>query len=212
MSVTYVDHMGSDLTVVRAARISLGTSSDTLTDKDLKLIAYLAEHQHTSPFEHCSLTVLVEAPLFIAAQWMRHRTFSFNQISRRYTAEDLRFWTPTEWRKQAPTNRQASAGTLDPLQQPMADELLRLAYEASLATYDSLLSMGVCREQARAVLPQGLNTRFYATANLHNWVRFIGLRNHDGAQQEIQALARVCRDLLENYFPHSTCALLRAQR
>lgn len=210
-SVVYVSHMGSDLTVVNAARISLGTSSQTLSDKDIKLIHYLAAHQHTSPFEHCALTALVECPLFIAAQWMRHRTFAFNQVSRRYTSEELKFWQPTAagvWRKQAASNRQASEGELSPEVSNSATALLETIYESAQATYETLLAMGVSREQARAALPQGLMTKFYATANLNNWAKFIKLRNHDGAQQEIQDIAWCCEALLETHFPVSTAALL----
>lgn len=211
MKVSYISHSGSDRMVVAAARVSMNRddlSTSAVGDKDTKLIQYLAEHQHTSPFEHCHLTCLVEAPLFIAAQWMRHRTQSFNQISRRYTAEEISFWTPDRWRRQSESNRQASTGNLDAMAQESASAVLANAYETAEAAYQSLLAMGVCREQARAVLPQGLVTRFYASASLHNWTRFIKLRDHDGAQKEIQSLAQEVAALVKEYFPVSGAALL----
>src|SRR5687767_14024229 len=102
--------MGEDLSVVNAARVSYGTSSSSLTDKDKKLIKYLADHKHMSPFEHCAMTALITCPLFVRSQIHRHRTFSYNEISRRYTSEDIEFYLPSSWRKQDEKNKQSSAG------------------------------------------------------------------------------------------------------
>src|SRR4030067_2674197 len=112
MKVTYIQHMGSDLNVVNAARISFNTEVTELSDKDKKLIAYLADNEHMSPFEHNILTVIVECPLYIRSQIHRHRTFSYNEVSRRYTSENLEFFIPDIIRKQAESNRQASSGEL----------------------------------------------------------------------------------------------------
>ena len=110
----YVDHMGSDLTVVNAARISFGRKHEELTDGDIKLIEYLAKNEHLSPFEHCSMTAIIECPLYIRSQIHRHRTFAYNEVSRRYTADDLEFYIPPpdDIRAQSKSNKQASEGPI----------------------------------------------------------------------------------------------------
>ncbi|NJO65471.1 MAG: FAD-dependent thymidylate synthase [Richelia sp. RM2_1_2] len=117
IKVTYIDHMGTDLTVVRSARISFAKSSEILTEKDEKLIKYLAEHSHFTPFEHCQLTCIIEAPMPIRMHIMRHRTGKFNELSRRYTSADIEFYIPPidDMRIQSKNNKQASEGTLDSL-------------------------------------------------------------------------------------------------
>src|SRR5579863_7226904 len=115
LKATYVQHVGSDLTIVNAARISFGTESQVLEDKDKKLIKYLADNEHMSPFEHNVLTVIIECPLYIRSQIHRHRTFSYNEVSRRYTSDDIQFYIPDTVRRQAASNRQASEGELDPI-------------------------------------------------------------------------------------------------
>src|SRR5437667_11514171 len=108
IDVEYIDHMGTDLSIVNAARISYGKHKNELDDKDVKLINYLAQHQHMTPFEHTALTVLVTCPLYIRSQIMRHRTFSYNELSRRYTAEGIEFYIPDEFRNQSESNKQGS--------------------------------------------------------------------------------------------------------
>jgi len=201
--VTLVHHSGDDLTAVNAARVSFGAHRTELDDKDLKLLSYLAKERHTSPFEHCSVTFRVKVPLFVARQWMRHRTQSYNEISRRYTSASIEFFVPSALRRQHKSNRQASEGIID-------DPNLLALYDAqitrALATYEHLISEGVCREQARAVLPQSMYTEYYASANLLNWLKFVELRDHEGAQQEIIEAARAIRSILEALYPHTTHA------
>ena len=201
--VTLVHHSGDDLSAVNAARVSFGAHRTELDDKDLKLLAYLAKERHTSPFEHCSITLRVKVPLFVARQWMRHRTQSYNEISRRYTSADVEFFVPAKLRKQHKSNRQASEGVIE-------DENLLAEYQYSIQramrSYETLIKEGVCREQARAVLPQAMYTEFYATANLLNWLKFIELRDHEGAQQEIVEAAQGVRSILSTLYPHTTQA------
>lgn len=134
---------------------------------------------------------------------MRHRTQSFNEISRRYTSVDIDFFVPAKLRKQHKSNRQASEGSVD-------DPNLIALYDAqltrALATYEHLIAEGVCREQARAILPQAMYTEFIVTANLLNWLKFIELRDHEGAQAEIIEAARAVRSILETLYPHTTKA------
>jgi thymidylate synthase (FAD) len=201
--VTLVHYSGNDLSAVNAARVSFGAQREKLNDKDIKLLSYLAKHRHTSPFEHASISFRVKVPLFVARQWMRHRTQSFNEISRRYTSVDIDFFVPAKLRKQHKSNRQASEGVVD-------DPNLIALYDAqltrALATYEHLIAEGVCREQARAILPQAMYTEFIVTANLLNWLKFIELRDHEGAQAEIIEAARAVRSILETLYPHTTKA------
>lgn len=217
-SVEYVTHMGSDLTVVNAARVSFGAETDLLREKDIKLIKYLMENSHTSPFEHCVITMRFTVPLFIRSQHHRHRTWAYNEISRRYTDVDIKFYEPREFRTQHKSNRQASNddlvnpdlnsgfSSLVPTPAYLASDAVKSHNEKSLHLYNSLISNGVCREQARGVLPQNLYTQYYGTANLHNLLKFISLRSHTGAQWEIQQVAKACLEIAESHFPTSVSA------
>jgi len=211
IKVSYVSHMGDDLTIVNAARVSFNKSSDTLDDRDKKLINYLAEHNHMSPFEHCTLTVLIEVPLYIRSQIHRHRTFAYNEVSRRYTSEDLDFYVPDmgDIRKQSKSNRQGSDGELDEDESMAVQAMMNKFHADSLALYNNLLDLGVCREQARGVLPQNLMTKFYMTGNLRNFAHFLKLRSHKGAQQEAQEVADQLRTILTEKYPQALEALTR---
>ena len=204
-AVEYVDHMGSDLTVVNSARVSFGVNKKELDARDEKLINYLIKHKHTSTLEHNIVTFKFTVPLFIRSQHHRHRTWSYNEISRRYTDVDMRFYSPSAFRTQHESNRQASK---DELINPNLDLATSLASSAvaahnrsSLYLYNSLIKSGVCREQARGVLPQNLYTEYYGTCNLGNLLKFINLRMHEGAQWEIQQVAKACLNIAESLFP-----------
>ncbi len=215
-SVEYISHMGTDLTIVNSARVSFGTEKQDLDEKDVKLIKYLAKHNHTSPFEHCTITMRFTVPLFIRSQHHRHRTWSYNEISRRYTSVDMQFYEPKKFRTQHKSNRQASKdelinpdmndsrNTILPVPPFLASDAVKNHNIRSLSLYNSLIERGVCREQARGVLPQNLYTQYYGTVNLHNLMRFISLRIHEGSQWEIQKVAKACLQICKKYFPHAT--------
>lgn len=209
-SVELVQHMGDDKTIVNAARVSFGVEKEILNERDKKLIKYLIEHKHTSTLEHNIATFKFCVPMFVRSQHMRHRTWSYNEISRRYTDKDLKFYQPKEFRTQHKSNRQAS-NELD-LTNPTiaatfldtyatANEAIGLWTEYSLDLFDKLIDKGVCREQARMVLPQNLYTEYYGTVNLSNLLKFIGLRLHDGAQWEIQQVAKACLTIAQELWP-----------
>tara|TARA_R110000824_G_scaffold67377_8_gene174580 strand:+ start:25165 stop:25884 length:720 start_codon:yes stop_codon:yes gene_type:complete len=210
--VEYVSHMGSDVTIVNSARVSFGKHVNELSKRDEKLIKYLIEHKHTSTFEHNVVTFRFKVPLFIRSQHHRHRTWSYNEISRRYTDFNLEFYEPKQFRKQSESNRQASTGeTFDPIMPSemlniLASHVVKEHHEASLYVYERLIESGVCREQARGVLPQNLYTEYYGTCNLNNLFKFIGLRMHDGAQWEIQQVAKACLKIVEDLFPVTATA------
>ena len=212
--VEYVQHMGSDLTVVNSARVSFGKNKAILDERDEKLISYLIKHRHTSVLEHCSVTFRFIVPLYIRSQHHRHRTWSYNEISRRYTDIDLKFYEPSEFRTQHKSNRQASNAEelIDPPLQLESDisntpriifasKALKDHHLASLQLFDTLIEAGVCREQARGVLPQNLYTEYYGTVNLNNLLKFIDLRTHDGAQWEIQKVALACLEIATDLWP-----------
>lgn len=191
-----------------AARVSFGNEDRTGQDveRDKKLMNYLAEHDHLTPFEYQHATFLIEVPLFIRSQIMRHRTFSYNEISRRYTSEELEFWVPDYLREQSRSNKQASTdkAVLD------SDDLLasmRGHCESSLEEYERLVAYGVCREQARSMLPQSLLTKFYMGGNLRNWAHFVALRRDEHAQKEVQVVAERVAEKLRWLWPESCKAL-----
>lgn len=191
---------GSDLEVVNAARVSYGKVSTKITPRDEKLIDYLVEHDHTSPFEHNQLSFRIKAPIFVVRQWMRHRMNSYNEISYRYVKSALEFYVPTIWRDQDYKNRQGSVGgAVNP-------EYTRKFNEALgniTAIYEELLSKDVCREQARGILPLCTYSEFIFTTNLHSLMHFIRLRTHPGAQYEIRVYAQALLEMAESHFPAS---------
>ena len=211
-AVEYVAHMGSDLTIVNAARVSFGKNKNFLDDKDKKLIKYLIKHKHTSTLEHNVVTFKFTVPLIVRSQHHRHRTWSYNEISRRYTDKDLQFYIPHQFRTQHKSNRQAS--NEDELIDPVvvhdwydsedgvrASQIMNNLVENSIKIYKSLLNAGICREQARMVLPQNLYTEYYGTVNLNNLLKFIELRLHEGAQWEIQKIASACLQMASELWP-----------
>jgi thymidylate synthase (FAD) len=204
--VELVDAVGSDLSVVNSARVSFGKHKTELDNKDKKLIKYLVKHKHTSTLEHCYVTFRVKVPLFVRSQHHRHRTWSYNEISRRYTDFDIQFYEPEAFRTQHKSNRQAS--NAEELINPVlsnwnleASESIRHHHQASLQLFEELIDAGVCREQARGVLPQNMYTEYYASANLNNILKFIDLRTHEGAQKEIQDMAKGMLKIITKLYP-----------
>ncbi len=213
--VDYVDHMGEDLTVVNSARVSFGVEKNELDEKDKRLINYLIKHKHTSTLEHNLITFRFCVPLFVRSQHHRHRTWSYNEISRRYTDVNIQFYEPQEFRTQHKSNRQASNAEdlINPVVYSYEDggklhaaSLIKRHHEHSLAMFNSLIEAGVCREQARGVLPQNLYTEYYGTVNLSNLLKFIDLRTHSGAQWEIQKVAEACLEIATDLFPETVGA------
>jgi thymidylate synthase (FAD) len=214
-AVEYVQHMGSDLTVVNSARVSFGKRKEQLDQKDKKLINYLIKHKHTSTLEHCSVTFRFKVPLFIRSQHHRHRTWSYNEISRRYTDFNIEFYEPTLYRTQHDSNRQASnlkqkvnpkVYSAEHQVNVFADWLVKHHHKRAINLFDELLNAGICREQARGVLPQNMYTEYYGTVNLNNLLKFINLRTHEGAQWEIQQVAKACEEIASHLFPLTVMA------
>ena len=200
--VDYICHMGSDMTIVNSARVSFGKEVEKISAKDKKLINYLIKHRHTSTLEHCTVTFRIKVPLYVRSQHHRHRTWSYNEISRRYTETNLEFYEPkkfpfAKWHKINLFSGDVDRATIS----TDAKLLVQRHHERSLLLFNSLLEAGVCREQARGVLPQNLYTEYYATTNLNNLFKFIELRTHEGAQWEIQKLAEGMLDMITELYP-----------
>lgn len=211
-TVEYVDHMGSDLRVIEARRVSTGLTVEGVTLRGIvNRIKGMAKRKHTSPFEHCFMTVKITCPQRIAAMIMRHRTFSYNGYSRRFTNEDIEAFVPEHFRYQATTNRQSSFGQITGQDEMQIRHVWQSAMEDIITTYRSLISRGVCNEQAAFILPQGTMTYFMMSGNLFNWSKFVNIRIDESAQLELQGIARDIRDLLSQHFPISTEHLVHAQ-
>jgi thymidylate synthase (FAD) len=212
LKVEYIDHMGSDLTVVNAARVSFKKQSDwmpkvyngeknVLLEKDRKLIHYLARHKHTSPFGHCFASFRVRAPIFVRSQLVKHKFLRINEVSRRYVDDDPDFFEPRYWRGRSADKKQGSEGQVD--------SNANVAYhnEKSLNMYNQLLDEGVAPEQARMVLPQSMMTEWYWSGSLDAWADMCRLRGMPDTQLESREVSAYISDKMYDLFPESWKAL-----
>lgn len=201
MRVEYVDHMGDDKRIAQAARVSTGNDDSDRPYE--RLVRRLWADGHTSPFESCALTVKVEAPIFVAREWMRSRTQSYSEISGRYTEMRPVFYLPGEERPLVQSGKaidyELSAGDDD--QFDLVVHHHHLAASDGWLRYQSMLEDGIAREVARNVLPVSLFTEFYATANLLNWFRFLKLRTDPTALYEIQDAAWKVAEIVQEHWP-----------
>jgi thymidylate synthase (FAD) len=202
IDVTYIDHMGSDLSVVNAARVSFGKSQESFDDeKDSRLIRYLARHRHTSPFGHCFASFHVRAPVFVARQLVKHKFLRWNEISRRYVDEEPAFYSPDEWRGRSADKKQGSEGTVQ------SNANLIYHNTKTLNLYRQLLDEGVCPEQARMVLPQSMMTEWYWSGSLDAFADMCHLRCKPDTQAESREVAELVEDQMMSLFPVSWEAL-----
>ena len=207
IEATYIDHMGTDLSVVNAARVSFGKKSDVLKDSDTKLIHYLAKHKHTSPFGHAFSSFHVKAPVFVARQLVKHKFLRWNEISRRYVDSEPEFYKP-ELREATKDKKQGSGvpmfmggydSTLDGVIQQSGIEAAK--------QYKYLLKMGVCEEQARMVLPLNHMTEWYWSGSLDAFADMCNLRCAGDTQLETRLVANKICNSMKELFPTSWFAL-----
>jgi thymidylate synthase (FAD) len=207
--VRLVDHMGGDLSVVRSARVSYDAEWRTGEDdgKDAKLIDYLVRNHHTSPFEAVTFTFDVKAPIFVFRQWHRHRTWSFNEVSARYTELPEEFYVPA---LEQITTQHSSNKQMRTTEQHQDAGLIRCAIRNScldaFSTYRGLISMGTPRELARGVLPVNTYSHMFASVNLLNLMKFLKLRLHEHSQYEIRVFAEAMLELIEPLVPVTVAA------
>ena len=202
--VTLIDKMGSDLTVVNAARVSFGKKKKKFSKQDEKLIGYLASHNHWTPFGHCSLSLHISAPVFVARQLVKHQVgLVWNEISRRYVDSTPEIYTPPNWRGRAEDKKQGSS-----------DEIAWercLEYESLIKTivgaYERMIASGICPEQARMILPQSMMTEWYWSGTLMAFARVCNLRCKPDTQKETCEIAESINTLIEVEFPVSWKAL-----
>ena len=203
IKATMMDYMGSDVTVVNAARVSFGkkTSNTYTTDKDDKLIWYLAEHKHMSPFGHCFASFHVKAPIFVARQLVKHKFLRWNEISRRYVDYEPEFYVPKTWRGRAKDKKQGSEGEVK------SNFSINHYNLEAFKAYEQLLDEGVCPEQARMVLPQSMMTEWYWSGSLDAFADMCNLRCASDTQPETRFVATQISDSMRRLFPVSWEAL-----
>jgi thymidylate synthase (FAD) len=219
MTVDLIDHMGSDLSVVNAARVSFdkesnweaipfaGPTEGVLQDKDIKLIKYLAKHNHWTPFGHGSAQFRIKAPIFVARQLMKHQVgLVWNEVSRRYIKTEPEFWSPDYWRQSAENIKQGSSEDATPSQN-VVDHMYIDATRHCLDAYKAMLDIGVCPEQARIVLPQSMLTEWYWSGTLMAFARVYNLRCSKDAQVETRDVVKPIGEHMEKLFPESWGAL-----
>lgn len=209
MKVEYIDHMGSDLSVVNAARCSFAKQHDKFDDtNDTKLINYLARHGHWTPFAHAFVTMRFKAPISIHAQCVKHQIgFAMNTVSRRYVSDTPELFLP-EFRTKPEGSIKQGSGALHPDNLIIQYDYFQMCTSA-IELYEQMILDGVAPEQARFVLPQGVYTEWVWSGSLQAWARFYNQRSDTHAQQEIQELANMVNDITKNLFPVSWVALTK---
>ena len=202
MNVELIDHMGSDLSIVNAARVSFAKVHEEFDEKsDTRLINYLAKHNHWSPFGHASMQFHIKAPLFVARQLVKHQIgLTWNEVSRRYVDTEVEFYEPTEWRLAAENKKQGSS-------EETVKYNLAPAHRFAKQCYENMLSLGIAPEMARMVLPQSMMTEWYWSGTLYAFARVCNLRCKPDAQKETQNVGWDIDKYARKLFPASWRAL-----
>jgi thymidylate synthase (FAD) len=224
IEATYVDHMGSDLSVVNAARVSFGKKSKLvctnlvlgtydMSNGDKRLIKYLAKHKHISPFGHAFASFHIKAPIFVARQLVKHKFLRWNEISRRYVDDEPEFYQPEVWRGRSADKKQGSSNEAVDVKPLEIDELVVIEDPCTMSTlsldmYKHLLETGVAPEQARMVLPQSTMTEWYWSGSLDAFADMCKLRCKPDTQAETRIVANQIAEAMEKRFPVSWKALL----
>ena len=212
IQVHRMDSMGTDLTVVNAARVSFDKFKEELEYSDEKLIQYLAEHGHWSPFSHCFIQFKIDAPIFVARQLMKHTVgLGWNEVSRRYVDDNPKFYTPYECRRRAADKKQGSMAEAVS-SQDIANRIKNESDRIALNCYDRLLKLKVCPEQARMVLPQNMMTSWFWSGSLYAFSRVCNLRLKEDAQEETRDVAQRISDHCAVEFPISWKNLVKEDK
>ena len=211
ISVQVLDHMGTDLSVVNAARVSfdkesewqMGFEGKQLNDADSKLISYLATHNHWSPFSHAFASFRIKAPIFVARQLVKHTVgLAWNEVSRRYVSTEPEFYLPDYWRKSANNVKQGSSN--EPSEYTKAfNEYAQEQNEVALTQYNWAIDNGICAEQARMILPQNTMTEWIWSGSLYAFARVCNLRLDSHTQKETQQVAKLISNQMKELFPVS---------
>ena len=197
--VEIIDIMGDDYRILQSARISTGGEAEKGEKQDKGLIRYLYKNEHLTPFEQVVVTLRVKCPIFIARQWMRHRTMSYNEYSGRYSPMIEDYYTPKQFYYESDVNHQGSGDSLEPYENENIINEYTDVLESARYEYDTWLIDKIASEQARMIISVANYTEFYATVNLRNLLHFIELRTHHHAQYEIQVYAEAILNMLDGY-------------
>lgn len=201
------DNWTGDLEVVRNARVSYDADwRDTEDASDKKLINYLYKNRHTSPFESMVFTFEVKAPIFVIRQWMRHRTWSYNEVSARYTQLPAEMYVPEPSKIGVQHSSNKQMREMDDIDRDEISAIIADHNERAYGLYEELIHQNVPRELARTVLPLSIYSRFFGTVNLHNFLKFLMLRDHPHAQHEIQVYAQAMWELIRELVPYTANA------
>ena len=201
MEVTLVDKMGNDLSVVNAARVSYSKESKSFTLKDEKLIKYLAEHEHWSPFAHATMQFRIKAPIFVARQLVKHQVgLVWNEVSRRYVDFPPEIYKPDAWRGRPKNSKQGSDGEVE--LGPTLDHNMEMTMQSCMIQYNAMIEKGVAPEQARMVLPQSMMTEWYWSGTLYAFARVCNLRCKPDTQKETRDVADQIWKLADEAFPY----------
>ena len=206
MDVELIDHMGSDTSIVNAARVSFGKRVKEMSEGDTKLIKYLAKHNHWSPFGHASLQFRIKAPIFVARQLVKHQIgLTWNEISRRYVDYEPEFYEVDKWRGRPVDKKQGSSEeNIEWINKNIRSGSLQSQVEnVALANYNLMIGAGVAPEQARMILPQSMMTEWYWSGTLYAFARVCNLRCAEDAQYETRIVANLINDECEKLFPIS---------
>ena len=207
MKAEYITHMGDDLMVVNAARVSFGKQKSAMDEKDAKLIGYLARHGHWTPFSHPQITLRETVPIFVARQRFKHMVgFTYNEVSRRYVDDEPEFFVPDVWRSRPDGSVKQGSGEAHRNSGSWAETAAN-ATQHCLNIYNAMIADGIAPEQARMVLPQSMMTSYYVTGSLAAFARAYKQRIDSHAQQEIQQLAHQWAEIIAPLYPVSWAAL-----
>ena len=200
--IRVVDKMGDDSAIVQSARISYGDGTKH-TSQDRALIRYLLRHKHTSPFEMCEIKIHVKMPIFIARQWIRHRTANINEYSARYSLMEDEFYIPElkNISKQSKDNKQGRSEPLSTVEAQKIQDMIKEQSKSAYGVYKAMLEQDVARELSRVVLPQNIYTQFYWKCDLHNLLHLMKLRSHSTAQFEIQEYSKALEKIVKEWVP-----------
>ncbi len=207
MKAEYIDHMGDDLRVVNAARVSMDKEHLEFQGNDVGLIKYLAKHNHWTPFSHPMITMRETIPIFVARQRFKHMVgFTYNEVSRRYVDTPPEFYVPEVWRSRPDGSIKQGSGDTHPHTRNISEGYAEIVKELE-GYYLEMIKEGVAPEQARMILPQSMYTSYYVTGSLAAWARAYKLRIDEHSQAEIQELAKQWGEVLQPLFPESWSAL-----
>ena len=208
LSVEAILISGNDLSVVNAARVSFSKESKELDQKDVRLIHYLAEHEHTSPFNHAFLSFRVKAPIFVARQLVKHKFLPWNEVSRRYVDDEPEFYMPDTFRKRSEDRKQGSAD--EPVWGYASVKVgLNEVDKFALQQYNEAIKMGVAPEQARMFLPLNTMTEWIWSGTLGAWLNMLKLRLTNDSQKETREVANMIATVVAEHFPNSYNAIVQ---